>query len=108
MSGYATIRQGMPVYGSDDELIGTVEGRQADGIQVNGQHIPEDLIERVDQQHVYLQRPASAVIADTGMFRGALTSEQTTPVALRRTETRARPPLSEDQLREAWNRPRDQ
>jgi uncharacterized protein (TIGR02271 family) len=62
------IREGMQVYGADEQLLGTVERVHGDGFDVAGQHYSRDVIERIDGQTVYVR---SAGLAATGTARTA-------------------------------------
>lgn len=48
------ITEGMPVYGADNQRIGTVERMHGDGLHVNGQHYERGQVSRVTQQGIYL------------------------------------------------------
>ena len=48
------IREGMPVYSTDDRMVGTVERVEGDAIHVNGRPIDTGQIARVGQGRVYL------------------------------------------------------
>jgi uncharacterized protein (TIGR02271 family) len=56
MSGLTGIREGMPVYGSYGQPIGTVERVHGRGFDVGGRHIEREAIARVDGERVYLHR----------------------------------------------------
>ncbi len=78
MSGISNVRQGMEVYGSDNQPIGTVEGVQGNGILVNGQLIPVDAVARVAQNRVFLRtggaQSMSRSAATTGTVGTAATA----------------------------------
>jgi uncharacterized protein (TIGR02271 family) len=63
MSGTSNIRAGMAVYGSDEQLIGTVDGLGRGAISVNGQEIAADAIARVAQDRVYLKDTGARLLA---------------------------------------------
>jgi len=79
------IREGMQVYGPNDQVIGTVESLHGDGFHVNGQHYSRDMVARVAQNRVYL--------SGTGMTEGrtAVGTGQT-------TEGEMRVPVVEERL----------
>ncbi len=54
MSRGNDIREGMQVYGADEQVIGTVERVHGDGFHVKGQHYSRDMVARVAQDRVYL------------------------------------------------------
>ena len=87
MSSTGNIREGMQVYGSDDQMIGTVERVHNGDIHVNGQHISADAIARVAQNRVYLKEGGARYMAQGGM-RG--TTQQ--------TEGEVRVPVREERL----------
>lgn len=64
-----TIREGMPVYGMDDQPVGTVEQLHGDGIHVDGRHIPRSAIRRVANNRVYLRGAAVEYITQTSGAR---------------------------------------
>lgn len=66
MSRGNDIREGMQVYGADDQVIGTVERIHGDGFHVKGQHYSRDMVARVAQDRVYLR--------GTGMTGGRATT----------------------------------
>ena len=109
MSGYGRAREGDQVFGSDNQLVGTVEALHGDGIHVNGQHIPGDAIGRVAQNRVYLRGPAAQYRggAMTGMTEatgGATMTETagmtgTTGAGEVRDEDRIVVPVAEERLR---------
>ncbi len=49
-----TITEGLPVYGADNQRIGTVERIHGTGFHVNDQHYERDQVARVTQEGVYL------------------------------------------------------
>jgi len=49
------IREGMQVYGANDQLLGTVERVQGDGFEVAGQHYSREMVARVAQNRVYVR-----------------------------------------------------
>jgi uncharacterized protein (TIGR02271 family) len=55
MSRGNDIREGMQVYGADEQVIGTVERIHGDGFHVKGQHYTRDMVARVAQDRVYLR-----------------------------------------------------
>jgi uncharacterized protein (TIGR02271 family) len=55
MSFVEDIREGMQVYGTDEQPIGTVEKRERNGIVVNGRRIPADAIDQVVKNRVYVR-----------------------------------------------------
>ena len=89
MSSTRDIRQGMQVYGSDDQLIGTVERLHDDGLDVNGQHIPQRAVRRVAHNRVYLRGASVEYLAATGTERGRGTEQ---------AEGEVRVPVVEEQL----------
>ncbi len=115
MSGFGRAREGDQVFGSDNELVGTVEALHGDGIHVNGQHIPGDAIGRVAQNRVYLRGPAAqyrggamtggaAMSGMTGATGGAAMTGTTgtsgmTGVGDVRDEDRIVVPVAEERLR---------
>lgn len=54
MSGIGNVREGMQVYGSDEQFIGTVERVHGDGFDVAGQHYSASAVSRVEATRVYL------------------------------------------------------
>ena len=55
----AKLKEGMPVFGAVDQFIGTVERLESSGIVVNGRRVPDDAIERVEVDRVYLSGSAA-------------------------------------------------
>ncbi len=55
MSRGNDIREGMQVYGADEQVIGTVERIHGDGFHVKGQHYSRDMVARVAQDRIYLR-----------------------------------------------------
>ena len=88
MSGMGNIREGMQVYGSDEQLIGTVEGKRGDGIQVNGRTIPGSAIARVARHGVYLQGAGAQYRVQGGQMRTRTAG----------TEGEIRVPVAEERL----------
>ncbi len=81
------IREGMPVYGADGQVIGTVQRLHDGGIHVNGQHLLGSAIARVAQSGVYL--------SETGaMSLGGATAGQ----ASQQTAGEVRIPVGEERL----------
>ena len=91
MSGPASVREGMQVYGAGDQRIGTVERVHGDGFDVNGQHIPTSAVARVAQDRVYL---SGATAQDTGQVAGLTgqraEGEVVVPVAEERLQVETR------------------
>jgi uncharacterized protein (TIGR02271 family) len=54
MSELSKVRAGMPVYGYDDQPIGTVEGLSHTGLRVAGQEYAGEAIARVEGERIYL------------------------------------------------------
>jgi uncharacterized protein (TIGR02271 family) len=54
MADLTNIREKMPVYGANDQLIGTVERRERNGIYVNGRLIDAGNIARIENGRIYL------------------------------------------------------
>jgi len=77
MSRGNDIREGMQVYGANDQVIGKVERIHGDGFHVNGQHYSRDMVARVAQNRVYL----SGTGVQSG--RAATGTGQTTEGAIR-------------------------
>src|SRR3712207_6094877 len=75
MSSTRDIREGMQVYGSDDQLIGTVDWVDEDGLQVNGQRIPPSAVRRSTQNRVYLRGASVEYLATAGTERGLGTEQ---------------------------------
>jgi len=95
------IREGMQVYGANDQVIGTVESLHGDGFHVNGQHYTRDMIARVAQNRVYLRGTgvASAQTQTKGEIRVPVAEERLSvgkreaelgEVAIRKTVTEER------------------
>ena len=63
------IREGMPLYGADGELLGTVERVADDRIHV-GRDIPRGAIDRVAEGRVYLREPAAQALGWGGRSGG--------------------------------------
>lgn len=68
MSGVSNIREGDQVFGSDNQLLGTVEQLHGDGFHIRGQHIPGSAVARVAQRRVFLRGTAAQLLdkATTG------------------------------------------
>ena len=94
MSGMNNVHEGDQVYGSDNQLVGTVEELHGDGIHVDGRHIPGSAIARVVQNRVYLRGTADQVLAQgpagPRSGRGATTEQ---------TEGELRVPVAEERLK---------
>ncbi len=54
MSSNADFREGMEVYGADNQTLGKIDRVQADGLLVGGQFIPRTAIGRVERDGVFL------------------------------------------------------
>jgi len=81
MSRGNDIREGMQVYGADEQVIGTVERVHGDGFHVKGQHYSRDMVARVAQDRVYLRgtgTPGGRAATGTGQ---ATAGELRVPVA---------------------------
>jgi len=78
------IREGMQVYGGNDQLLGTVERVQGDGFDVAGYHYSRELVARVAQNRVYVR--------GTGMV--AETAQTTTD----QTDRKLHVPVAEERL----------
>ncbi len=63
------IREGMQVYGANDQVIGKVESIHGDGFHVNGQHYTRAQVARVAQNRVYL---TGTGMASTGTTEGEI------------------------------------
>jgi uncharacterized protein (TIGR02271 family) len=87
VSGYGRAREGDQVFGSDNELLGTVEAVHGDGIHVEGQHIPGGAIGRVAQNKVYLRGPAAQYRGGAVTGRAAMsgTTDASGGAAMRET-----------------------
>ena len=94
MSSTRDIREGMQVYGSDDQLVGTVEWVDEDGIQVNGRRIPLSAVRRSTQNRVYLRGASVEYQATAGTARDLGTEQATgeirVPVVEERLEVETR------------------
>src|SRR5438067_7514401 len=69
MSGLTGVREGMQVYGADQQHVGTVAAVRGDAFDVGGRDIPKSAIARVDGDRVYL-REAGARYAGMGAQTG--------------------------------------
>jgi hypothetical protein len=67
MSSRADIREGMEVYKTDGELVGTIERVDDTAITVNGQRIPLNELGRVVQDGVYLTETGAQDASQSGM-----------------------------------------
>ena len=65
-SGRADIRQGMRVLDADNQLLGTVEAVDNDGITINGQEVPLGAGSRVHEGHVHLKGAGSLYMSPHG------------------------------------------
>ena len=90
MSTSDDIREGMPLYGSDGELLGTVERVAADRIHV-GRDIPRGAVDRVAEGRVYLREPAARALGWRERQSGGAPPD-------RRAEGEVRVPLHEERL----------
>ena len=54
MTNLNNIREGMQVFGADNQPYGTVEAVNDNEIVVNGQRIPAQMISRYEQNRVFL------------------------------------------------------
>ena len=72
MSGSAIdqVQEGMPVYGRNDRMLGTVERRHGDGIHVNGKHVPGSTIARVAQRRVFLKEEGERLLSQSAAATG--------------------------------------
>ncbi|MGH2370658.1 MAG: DUF2382 domain-containing protein [Chloroflexota bacterium] len=84
------LREGMQVYGADNQMMGTVERLVGRGVLVKGQHITDYDIARVEGNRVYLKGNA-AQYSQLGMGQGAR-SEVVAP------EDEIRVPVREERL----------
>lgn len=66
MADTSKIRQGMQVYGSDNQPVGTIERVTGNGIQVNGMQIPVSAVARVDQKGVMLSGASAQYMSRQG------------------------------------------
>ena len=64
MAQARNIREGMQVYGGNDQLLGTVERVQGDGFDVAGYHYSHEMVARVAQNRVYVRGTGMAAEAD--------------------------------------------
>jgi len=83
MANTTDIREGMQVYGANDQVIGTVEKLHGDGFHVKGEHYSRDMVARVAQNRVYLR--------GTGMAGSGARGTGT-------TEGEIRVPMAEERL----------
>ncbi len=74
------IREGMQVYGANDQLLGTVERVQGDGFEVAGQHYSREMVARVAQNRVYVRGTGMTTDA-ARMTTGQTDKELHVPVA---------------------------
>jgi uncharacterized protein (TIGR02271 family) len=88
MSSTSNIREGMEVYGSDEQLIGTIEGQRGGNLMVNGMSIPGDAVARVARNRVYLRGASS-------MYMGQSSTRRT---GTARAEGEVRVPVAEERL----------
>jgi len=70
------IREGMQVYGANEQQIGTVESLHGDGFHVDGQHYTRDMIARVAQNRVYLRGTGAATGQTEGEIRVPVAEER--------------------------------
>lgn len=73
------VQQGMLVFGSDNQQIGTIEAAQGTSIRVRGQQIPLSAIARVDaqQNRVFLSGTGAQYLAQAGAQAGTTRGQQT-------------------------------
>ena len=91
MSGPASVREGMQVYGAGDQPIGTVERVHGDGFEVGGQRIPTSAVARVAQDRVYLGEGAAP-------YLGRADARQTADLTAQRAEDQIVVPVAEERL----------
>ncbi len=84
MTQARNIREGMQVYGANDQLLGTVERVQGDGFDVAGYHYSHELVARVAQNRVYV--------------RGTGTTAETAQSTTDQTDRELRVPVAEERL----------
>jgi len=67
MPNISNIREGMQVYGANDQLLGTIERIDDDGFDVAEYHFSRDMVARVAQTRVYVRGTgtARAAVAQT-------------------------------------------
>ena len=85
MDRLAQIKEGMQVYGADQQMLGKVERVHGDGFDVAGKHYSQDVIERIDGKTIYVR---SAGLAEAGAAR----------MATGQTEGEIRVPVAEERL----------
>ena len=80
MSQAQDIREGMPVYGDGDRLLGRVERLHGDGFHVAGQHYGRDQVARVTGEALYLHA-TGATAGAASASRDVAAGELRVPVA---------------------------
>ena len=55
MAETRNIREGMQVYGANDQLLGTVERVQGDGFDVAGYHYSREMVARIAKNRIYVR-----------------------------------------------------
>ena len=97
MGRAATVREGMQVYGADEQVIGTIESVRGHEFQIDGQTIPLSAVARVVKNRVYLADTGAPSLATSTPMRTAPASSQ---VGMRAQETEGtiRVPVVEEQL----------
>ncbi len=98
MSGASNIRPGMEVYGSDNQLVGTVEGLQANGLQVGGMLIPVDAVARVAQNRVFLRGAGAQFMSRTVQTGTSTTGMTAATGGVQSTEGEIVVPVAEERL----------
>ncbi len=86
------VKEGMQVYGADNQMIGTVERVHGNGFDVAGQHYPLDVIARVAKNIVYVR---SAGMAETG---AGMNTGRTATTDINQTKGEIRVPVVEERL----------
>ncbi len=86
------IKEGMQVYGADNQLLGTVERIHGNGFHVAGKHYPLDVIARVAKNIIYV-RSAGMTEGDTGS-----STARAATMDANQTEGAIRVPVAEERL----------
>jgi uncharacterized protein (TIGR02271 family) len=86
------VKEGMQVYGADEQLLGTVEQLHGNGFHVAGQYYPFDVVTRVADNTIYVR--------SAGMTEGADGSNtaRTATMDTAQTDGEIRVPVAEERL----------
>ena len=84
MTQAQNIREGMQVYGANDQLLGTAERVQGDGFEVAGYQYSREMVARIAQNRIYIR--------GTGM------TAQATQGTTARADQELRVPVAEERL----------